>query len=87
MTTSTTTHSHHRAFNCYSLLIPVGIASGRISKPKALSLDAPTGSNLSFAMTIRFDVWSLGFAMQQIYDAPALRAVDVGTRMWGTVTR
>jgi hypothetical protein len=87
VTTSTTTHSHQRAFNCYSVLIPVGIASGGISKPKVLSLDAPTGSNLSFAMTIRFDVWSLGFAMQQIYDASALRAVDVGTRMWGTVTR
>ena len=38
-------------------------------------------------MTIRFDVGSLGFALQQIYDAHALRAVDVGIRMWGTVTR
>ncbi len=52
----------------------------------ALRPDVPMGSNLGIAMAIDLDVWSLGFAIRQIYDPPARRAVDVGTRMSGTVT-
>jgi hypothetical protein len=53
----------------------------------AVSLAPPTGSKLSIAMATDLDVRSLGFAIGQIYNPPTRRAVDVGTRMSGTVAR